>query len=133
MLLNYDKGRKRDSFTMDRKASHDLIAAEILIQANLLILDIACFHCQQAVEKYLKSFLVYHNRDFIFTHNLEYLAQKCSEIDTDFSDLDMQNLTLYAVRARYPHDHVTPELLETTAYYQIASDIKGLVLSKLFL
>lgn len=53
------------------KAAHDLIAADILIKANPLILDIAWFHCQQAVEKYLKAFLVYHNRDFIFTHNLE--------------------------------------------------------------
>ncbi len=31
------------------KATHDLIAADILIQANPIILDIACFHCQQAV------------------------------------------------------------------------------------
>ena len=34
------------------KADHDLMAADILLQANPLILDIACFHCQQAVEKY---------------------------------------------------------------------------------
>lgn len=115
------------------KAQHDLIAADILIKANPLILDIACFHCQQAVEKYLKSFLVYHNRDFIFTHNLEYLVQQCSEIDSDFGDLDMQNLTLYAVRARYPHDHIAPGLLETKAYHQIANDVKDRVLNKLVL
>ncbi len=115
------------------KASHDLIAADILIQANPMILDIACFHCQQAVEKYLKAFLIYNNRDFIFTHNLDYLVQQCSAIDTDFKDLDMKNLSLYAVRARYPHDHFAPELSEAATYYQLAWSIKGLVVGKIIL
>ena len=115
------------------KADHDLIAADILIQSNPIILDIACFHCQQAVEKYLKAFLVYHNHDFIFTHNLDYLIQQCSSISSDFVDLDMGNLGLYAIRARYPHDHTAPDLLEATVYYQIASNIKQLVLNKIVL
>lgn len=33
-----------------QKAANDLLAARILIDANPLILDIACFHCQQATE-----------------------------------------------------------------------------------
>lgn len=36
------------------KAEHDLIAAKLIIEHNPLILDIVCFHSQQAVEKYLK-------------------------------------------------------------------------------
>jgi HEPN domain-containing protein len=39
------------------KAEHDLIAAKLVIEHQLLILDIACFHCLQAVKKYLKTFL----------------------------------------------------------------------------
>ena len=113
------------------KADHDLMAADILLQANPLILDIACFHCQQAVEKYLKAYLVYRERDFIFTHNLEYLVQQCSLIDNDYIELDMKNLSLYAVRARYPHDNIAPDLLETTVYYEIACNIKQLVLAKI--
>lgn len=113
------------------KAAHDLIAADILIKANPLILDIACFHCQQAVEKYLKSFLVYHNRDFIFTHNLEYLIQQAAIIDKEFEQLDMGNLTLYAVRARYPHEPNAPELSEAIEYYQMAENIKQLIMKKI--
>jgi HEPN domain-containing protein len=43
----------------------------MIIELNPIILDIACFHCQQAVEKYLKSFLLYRGQELIKTHNLE--------------------------------------------------------------
>jgi HEPN domain-containing protein len=33
------------------KAEHDLMAAQLIIEHNPLILDIACFHCQQAWKK----------------------------------------------------------------------------------
>ncbi len=113
------------------KADHDLIAAQILIEANPLILDIACFHCQQAIEKYLKVFLIYHNQEAIFTHNLDFLAQQCSIIDDDFQNIDMKNINQYAVKTRYPHDFVAPELSETKEYLKISEDIKKMVLSKI--
>lgn len=114
-----------------QKAEHDLIAAAILIEANPIVLDIACFHCQQAIEKYLKAFLIYHNHDFAFTHNLDYLAQECALYHADFLNLDMKNINLYAVRARYPHDYNAPELAEAQEYYQITTEIKTLVLEKI--
>lgn len=43
-----------------KKAEHDLIAASMIIDLNPIILDIACFHCQQAVEKLLKTFLLFN-------------------------------------------------------------------------
>ena len=113
------------------KAEHDLIAALILIDANPIILDIACFHCQQSIEKYLKAFLIYNNQEFIFTHNLDYLAQQCAIFDAAFVKIDMKNINLYAVRARYPHDYNAPELSEAKDYYVIAKEIKVLVLSKI--
>lgn len=114
-----------------QKASHDLIAAKILIDTSPVILDIACFHCQQSIEKYLKAFLIYHNHEFEYTHNLDYLANECAEFDNDFKDLDMKNMNVYAVRARYPHDYVAPELSEAKEYYQIALSVKALVLKKI--
>jgi HEPN domain-containing protein len=35
------------------KAEHDLLAAKLILDYEPIILDISCFHCQQAVEKYL--------------------------------------------------------------------------------
>ena len=80
-----------------QKASHDLIAAKILIDASPVTLDIACFHCQQSIEKYLKTFLIFHNHEFEYTHNLDYLANECAEFDNDFKGLDMKNMNVYAV------------------------------------
>ncbi|MCG2760389.1 MAG: HEPN domain-containing protein [Candidatus Delongbacteria bacterium] len=36
-------------------------------------LDTVTFHCQQAVEKYLKAYLIYLVIDFKFTHDSVYL------------------------------------------------------------
>lgn len=113
------------------KAEHDMIATSILLEANPAILAIACFHCQQAIEKYLKAFLIYNNQEFIFTHNLDYLVHECSAFDEDFINLDLKNLNIYAVRARYPHDYITPEYSEAKEYFEIASNVKELVLSKI--
>ena len=42
-----------------RKARNDLVSARILLAHGDPVTDTACFHCQQAVEKTLKAFLVY--------------------------------------------------------------------------
>lgn len=113
------------------KAEHDLVAAGILIDANPLILDIACFHCQQSIEKYLKAFLVYHEIDFHFTHNIDYLLDKCGKIDAVFANVDTKNLNAFATRARYPDSSILPDIGEAQEYYEIASRIKSLVLSRI--
>jgi HEPN domain-containing protein len=43
------------------KADHDLTAAERLLSGAEPLTDAACFHCQQAVGKYLKLFLIASN------------------------------------------------------------------------
>jgi hypothetical protein len=40
------------------KADNDLKTAEFCLTAEQPITDTICFHCQQAVEKYLKLFIV---------------------------------------------------------------------------
>ena len=41
-----------------------------------------CFHAQQAVEKYLKAFLVHHNIDFPRTHDLDFLLLEGKKVDS---------------------------------------------------
>jgi HEPN domain-containing protein len=66
-------------------------------------LDAACFHAQQAVEKYLKAFLTHHEATFPYTHNLAKLLDLCVRIDDVFQSLlpQIEPLTPYAVRLRY--------------------------------
>lgn len=67
-------------------------------------LEIICYHCQQAAEKYLKSFLVSENKPVIKTHDLSYLAEICIKIDNDFESIipACEELTDYGVSTRYP-------------------------------
>ena len=50
-------------------------------------LDTACFHAQQAAEKYLKAFLCFNGIDFPKTHDIEELLGLCATRDKRFSDL----------------------------------------------
>lgn len=114
-----------------QRAENDLRAAEILFVSDPLILDIACFHFQQAIEKYLKAFLVYHEKEFILSHNIDYLLDLCAQIDAVYSETDPLNLSLYAVRTRYPHDHVAPERDEVEYYLELAKKIQVLVVKSI--
>jgi HEPN domain-containing protein len=114
-----------------QRAENDFKAAEILFHADPLILDIACFHYQQSVEKFLKAFLVLHDKEFLLSHNIEYLLDLCAGIDFAFSDLDPKRLSIYAVRARYPHEHFAPERDEVAYYQAFTLSVKALVLPKI--
>ena len=48
---------------------------------------IICFHCQQAVEKYLKWFLVSHDVEPPKTHDLEELEKLCETLQPQFSTI----------------------------------------------
>ena len=43
-----------------QKAKNDLLSARILLEHDPPVLDTACFHCQQTVEKGLKAFLIWN-------------------------------------------------------------------------
>lgn len=96
------------------KAEHDLLAARLILDHQPIVLDIGCFHCQQAVEKYLKIFLIFHKKDFPKTHNIDLLINSCSSNNDRFKEVDLKNLEDFAVRGRYPHDFFLP-LIEEAA------------------
>jgi len=53
----------------------DLRGAQIDLEARPPLPEDTLFHCQQAVEKLLKAFLVWHDRTFRKTHSLEELGR----------------------------------------------------------
>jgi HEPN domain-containing protein len=111
-------------------AEHDMIAAKSMIKLKPAIYDIACFHCQQTVEKYLKGFLTFHNVHFEKTHDVITLLVQCSDIDIEFQGLDVSGLNTYAVRTRYPDDYIMPPLKEAKECLKIATEIRKLVRKK---
>ena len=112
------------------KANNDLISAQRLIEIEPMVLDNACFHCQQAIEKYLKAFLIFKGQDIERTHNINFLLSECAQHDIDFNDIDTKNINAFAVQIRYPDDTLMPDLSEAREYYQIALGIKKQVLDK---
>jgi HEPN domain-containing protein len=101
------------------KAESDLITAERMTESAGPY-DTACFHAQQAAEKYLKGLLALHSQAFHPTHNLEEL-QRVGEGSVPrwpLAGMDLTELTSYAVQVRYDFefwpDHETArQALET--------------------
>lgn len=86
------------------KARHDWSAVEKILTPDCEELDVAAFHCQQAVEKILKAFLVCQCIDFEKVHDLGRLLDHCASFDSEFERLRdaIEPLTIYAVAFRYP-------------------------------
>ncbi len=75
------------------------------------------FHCQQAIEKYLKAFLVSNGKGFKKTHDLNLLRDLSNELDADFSHLEFGNLLEFAVDYRYPDETYIPLLMNKFHYF----------------
>jgi len=86
------------------KARHDWSAATKIFSPDCQELDVAAFHCQQAVEKTLKAYLVSQAVAFEKIHDLRRLLDYCATHDSAFDSLRdaAEPLTLYAVAFRYP-------------------------------
>jgi HEPN domain-containing protein len=68
--------------------------------------EIVCFHCQQAVEKYLKGFLVFHDVEPPKIHDLTTLLELCINIASQFVEKydKCDVLTQYGILPRYPNE-----------------------------
>jgi len=83
-------------------ADNDLLAAETLVD-NAELSGETVFHCQQAVEKYLKAFLTKSNISFRKTHDLAELYSKIKEIkDWNIDEVKLEELSDLYVESRYP-------------------------------
>ncbi|HMF32636.1 MAG TPA: HEPN domain-containing protein [Candidatus Lokiarchaeia archaeon] len=79
-------------------AQNDLNAAKKLLEEEGFI-EIACYHAQQAAEKYLKAYLIWLGVEYPKTHALEKLIDIIGQEDPDIEDLKVEcaKLTPYAV------------------------------------
>jgi len=94
---------KAISWRMDWKGRGDFKAAKILFK-KVENFDVVLFHLQQAVEKYIKGFLVYNGWKLKRIHDLEVLIQDAIVFDQLFREyLDFgRKLTSFYFEGRYP-------------------------------
>ena len=86
-------------------AEKDLLSAKFLGNMQPIPIEIICYHCQQAAEKYLKGFLAHNKHEIVKTHDLIILNKLCMKFDSEFRNLHEQclRLTDYGVNIRYPY------------------------------
>jgi len=109
------------------KAEEDLLVISRLTDGQIIAPTAICFHCQQAAEKYLKAFLIFHEVEIRRTHNIEFLLSECCDINPVFGEIDAKNLSDYGVDVRYPGDMYIPNESEVRDSIAIAQRIKSIV------
>jgi HEPN domain-containing protein len=86
------------------KAARDLETAKIVASHLPDYDDVIAFHCQQAIEKGLKGYLIFLDIEFKPVHDLGYLlnltSTKDDAFDIYFEKID--RISRYAVQIRYP-------------------------------
>ncbi len=83
------------------------------------------YHAQQCAEKHLKAYLVYCGVDFPYTHNISTLLELCGEQAAWAKTLqDAEELTPYAITARYPGEDEDVTKTEAARAIEIAQQVR---------
>jgi len=114
-------------------ADKDLSAAEILIKENASLTNIVTFHCQQAIEKYLKAFLIENDILLIRTHDLVKLNGMIKEV----KDLGLNEEELVVINEIYIdsiHQDESGSIHESTSddrqakeFIEFAKEVKAMI------
>lgn len=94
-----------------RIAEMDFKSAEYLVKMYPVPIEIICFLCQQAAEKYLKSYLVLRKKTPPKIHDLNELCKLCIKLSEQFRVVadHCSELTVYGVQPRYPMEMMLEE------------------------
>ncbi len=116
------------------KALLDLQAARILMTWNGDTCNIA-FHCQQAIEKALKGYLLFKTGRHFDGHNLTYLCRQAVQQDemfTEWLDESAALNNLY-IETRYPTDlPVTIDEHTCREYFTMAENMFAAIRQELY-
>ena len=105
--------RRRSHRKSDSKRFYDWVerAGEDMIVAGILMRDDRCykssaFHCQQAIEKALKAYILLNTGDLVDGHNISWLCKKAMRLDSKFYEWLDESAVLNKcyIETRYPTD-----------------------------
>lgn len=125
--------KQREVMAWMKKAEDDLRTAQVAMGAEPPLIESALFHCQQAVEKAMKTFLTAYDTPFRKTHNLDELACACEKIDVSLGKIldTSRELTVFAWEFRYPGDSETPPAEDAYDAIQDAQTVIKTIQSRL--
>lgn len=109
-----------------RKAEHDPEAVRRLLAVEQgCPIDVACFHCEQAAEKYLKALLTMEGIPAPRTHDLEQLLSLLPESRRpSIAPSALAGLNPYAVAVRYVDDWRELQFAEALAALDVAQAVR---------
>jgi len=118
-------------------ADKDLQAAEIIINDEYPLTNIVAFHCQQAIEKYLKAFIIEKDGPLMRTHDLI----KLNAIINEIKNLSIDEKKLIVINevymdSRYPGDlGLMPDGMPTNeqakGFIEYVNEIKIIIFNEL--
>lgn len=128
-----DRERIEEVLAWLSKASDDIRACSKLLAGDDPMCDAAVFHSQQAAEKAIKGFLVWHDRPFGKTHNLVELGKKASSVDESLEELlrRASPLSQYAWRFRYPGEPEEASADEAAEALALCGEVFEAILGRL--
>jgi|SRR5690242_4950290 len=85
-------------------AKNDLLVAKELGLEKHFVQRAVLIHCQQAVEKYLKAFLLYKNEAVSRIHDLLILCKKSEKYNSGFNSFEEELtwISVHYLQSRYP-------------------------------
>ena len=113
------------------KADHDLGSAKIIYLHLPDYFDTIAFHCQQAVEKYIKAALIFYQINFLRSHDLIYLLDLLTakiEVD-DFRFKNAFALNNFSVQIRYRNKIVKLTKDEIETAIEISQEFRNFAVS----
>jgi HEPN domain-containing protein len=106
-------------------AERDLQSAKILLSDANCPTDNASFHCQQAIEKYFKAFLLDNGWELKKIHNLETLYNEIKKIkDFQLNESMIQDIYREYSNTRYPCNHEPPTEEQAREFYKFALEVE---------
>ena len=79
------------------------VAQHLAVAMYPIPTEIICYHCQQAVEKYLKGFIAFNGEEPPYIHDLAELCKLCEKYSAGFSEISppCSIISQFGVQPRY--------------------------------
>lgn len=115
------------------KADEDLKFATVILEEGLEFYPQICFALHQAVEKYLKAYIIANELDFQKVHDLGRLVKICGQKDKEFDQYfdKVVDLSTYYIETRYPDYEVQVNKSQAEDALNLAEQIATFVKQKI--
>lgn len=125
--------RVEETLEWIRLGDRDLLSAVVLLKRADPLIAPGLFHCQQAVEKWLKAILIWHGTGFPKVHDLGRIGALCLAVEPDLQDLvsTVADLTDFATVYRYPGAEMVLDASDATEWLAVTEGARSAILAKM--